>query len=69
MHLVSLADQTAMISDHVFEFEAGETIRTECSYKYTLEGFAHLAGAAGWRVERVWTDADALFSVQHLVRA
>ncbi|MBU2675602.1 MAG: L-histidine N(alpha)-methyltransferase, partial [Gammaproteobacteria bacterium] len=35
---------------------------------YTLEGFADMAKAAGFRVEKVWTDKDRLFSVQYCTR-
>ena len=34
MHLESCTDQTVRISDHAFDFEAGETIHTENSYKF-----------------------------------
>jgi dimethylhistidine N-methyltransferase len=67
MHLVSLADQRAVVDGVEIAFEAGETICTEYSYKYSLDGFAELAGEAGFAVAEVWTDADDLFSVQYLV--
>ncbi len=41
-----------------------ETILTECSYTDGPDEFARLAGRAGGNVERVWTDAQGLFSVQ-----
>jgi dimethylhistidine N-methyltransferase len=66
MHLVSQTAQTVRVGGEIFQFEAGETIHTECSYKYTVEEFRQLAGAAGFRVESVWTDPDDLFSVQYL---
>jgi dimethylhistidine N-methyltransferase len=66
MHLVSLADQTVELGDERFAFEAGEGIRTECSYKYDLDEFRSLADAAGFRVDDVWTDSEARFSVQYL---
>jgi len=69
MAIVSLAAQQVRIDGRAFAFEAGERIRTEYSYKYTLDGFAELAHAGGLEVERVWTDAEALFSVQYLVVA
>jgi len=67
MHLVSLREQTARIGDASISFAWGETIWTESSYKYTLEGFKALAGEAGFRVARVWTDERQWFSVQYLV--
>jgi uncharacterized SAM-dependent methyltransferase len=50
----------------MFEFGAGETIHTENSYKYSLEEFDALAGRAGYRARRVWTDDNRLFSVYFL---
>ena len=44
---------------------SGESIHTECSYKYTPDGFARLAGAAGFDGRRVWADGEGLFSVQY----
>jgi dimethylhistidine N-methyltransferase len=66
MHLVSRIDQTAWIGDVPIRFRTGQTIRTEYSYKYTLEGFAELAAAAGLTVRHVWTDPQNWFSLQHL---
>jgi len=69
MHLESLRDQKAAVEGRTIEFVSGETIHTECSYKYTLEGFGNLAGHAGFTVERIWTDNRDLFSVQLLQAA
>lgn len=66
MHLVSLQEQTAHIGNVAIFFKRGESIWTESSYKYTLDAFATLASSAGLTVERVWTDARTLFSVQYL---
>jgi dimethylhistidine N-methyltransferase len=68
MHLVSRRTQTVPVAGEAVRFAEGETIHTENSYKYTLAGLAELAAAAGWHRERVWTDAEELFSV-HLLRA
>ncbi len=65
MHLVGTASQDVTVDGETFTFAAGETICTEYSCKYTLDGFAELAASAGWRVERVWTDDHPLFSVQY----
>jgi len=69
MHLISLADQSVHVGPTRFRFREGESIRTECSYKYTLGGFRDLAGRAGLDVRRVWTDDRRLFSVQYLTPA
>ena len=66
MHLVSGRSQKVKVAGRTFAFGDGETIHTENSHKYTLEGFAELAGAGGWRVSEVWTDPEELFSVQAL---
>lgn len=68
MHLVSLKNQCAQVGEVEITFKLGESIWTESSYKYTLEEFAKLAATAGFTVERVWTDARQLFSVQYLKR-
>ncbi len=68
MYLDSVRDQTADVGGKTFSFAEGEAINTEHSYKYTLEGFAGMAQAAGFRVARVWMDAERLFSVQYCVR-
>lgn len=67
MHLVSESEQTVRIGDEDVEFESGERIHTENSYKYAPESFAELAQRAGLARERLWTDLDRLFSVQYLV--
>lgn len=64
MHLISRARQRVQVEGHVFDFELGEGIHTENSYKYTTNGFARLAADAGFRREGLWCDAAALFSVQ-----
>jgi dimethylhistidine N-methyltransferase len=67
MHLISRRDQTAHVAGQSFTFREGETIFTESSYKYTLSEFARLANESGYRVVRVWTDPQKLFSVQYLI--
>ena len=68
IELVSQTDQQVEIADQAFEIADGEAILTEYSHKYTLDGFARMAEAAGFKVEQVWTDPDELFSVQFLTR-
>ncbi|HUO82437.1 MAG TPA: L-histidine N(alpha)-methyltransferase [Gammaproteobacteria bacterium] len=67
MQLVSRRAQTVTLSGRRIKFREGEHIITEYSHKYAREEFAQLAGEAGFAVERVWTDAEELFSVQFLV--
>jgi len=66
MHLVSRREQEVTIAGRSIHFDAGETIHTENSHKYTLESFAEIAAQAGLRVEQVWTDEREYFSVQYL---
>jgi dimethylhistidine N-methyltransferase len=68
MHLVSRADQKVEVGQQRVEFVSGESILTEVSYKYTLDGFQLLAQASGFEVEQVWCDQHRRFSVQ-LLRA
>lgn len=66
MHLVSIGQQTVKVEDRAYRFDAGETIHTECSYKYSIDEFQALARQAGYQPEAVWTDAQGLFSVHYL---
>jgi uncharacterized SAM-dependent methyltransferase len=68
IELISQTDQTFEVGDTAFDIADGEAILTEYSHKYTLEGFAAMANAAGFTVDNVWTDAEQLFSVQFLTR-
>jgi dimethylhistidine N-methyltransferase len=63
MHLESLRDQSVQVAGRRFHFAAGETLHTENSHKFTVEGFASLAQAAGWRLERRWVSAHPAFAV------
>ena len=66
MHLRSLAVQLAHLGGEEVWFGKGETIWTECSYKYSLPEFADLAASAGFAVQKVWTDPAENFSIQYL---
>ncbi len=67
MHLVSRVQQRVRVDDQTFDFQPGEAIHTENSYKYTVDEFGELAARAGFRQQAVWVDDDRLFSVQLLV--
>lgn len=67
MHLVSLGPQRVAVAGESFDFADGETIHTEDSHKFTLDGFRTLARDVGWSPQAAWTDPDALFSVHVLV--
>ena len=63
LHLVSEYDQTVTLDDVIITFKEGESIWTESSYKFTLDGFAEIAAIAGFKIERAWLDAQRWFSV------
>lgn len=67
MHLLSTRKQRVSVAGEAFDFEAGETIHTENSYKYGLDEFEGLARRAGMETVGVWTDQRGLFSV-HLLQ-
>ncbi len=67
MHLVSRKKQSVPSDGVVINFEDGESIWTESSYKFTLDEFRQMASATGFHVEHVWTDPQNWFSVQYLV--
>ena len=64
MHLESRRRQTVRIPalDLQIEFDAGERIHTENSYKYDLEQIARLAADAGFELARTWLDGKGRFS-------
>jgi L-histidine Nalpha-methyltransferase len=65
MHLVSRVRQRVDIpgAGVKAEFEAGETIFTESSYKAAPDDVDRLVLAAGFRRERRWIDGDAAFAL------
>jgi L-histidine N-alpha-methyltransferase len=65
MHLASTRRQTVRINGATIDFQAGETIHTENSYKYTVKSFRALARKNGWSPVKVFT--DGFFSV-HVLR-
>ena len=68
MHLISRCDQSVHIAGQRIRFTVGETIHTENSYKYTLDGFTALARRAGWRSRGRWTDDHGRFALHLLER-
>ena len=60
MHLCSLAAQHVPIpgAGCTAVFREGETIWTESSYKYTVEGLRGMAEGSGFGVNGEWTDAE-----------
>jgi len=66
MYIVSLMSQTVHLNGAAISFEAGERLRTEYSYKYSIPQFQQLATLAGFQPQQVWTDPQQLFSLHHL---
>ncbi|HEY8360539.1 MAG TPA: L-histidine N(alpha)-methyltransferase, partial [Ramlibacter sp.] len=66
MHLVSRERQSVRLAGQRFELEDGESLHTENSYKFTVDGLRALARRAGFRPGPVWTDPQRLFSVHWL---
>ncbi|MEQ8515749.1 MAG: L-histidine N(alpha)-methyltransferase, partial [Chromatocurvus sp.] len=69
MHLVSDGEQQVRVGSASVDFASGEYILSECSYKYTLPGFAALAAESGWQRRQVWTDPRDYFSLQYFESA
>jgi dimethylhistidine N-methyltransferase len=68
MHLLSRRARCIDLGEGLnVRFDDGESIHTESCYKYTIDSFATLAAAAGYRQEVVWTDPRGWFSVQYFV--
>jgi dimethylhistidine N-methyltransferase len=63
MHLVSVTRQKAHVLGKSIEFRRGETIHTENSYKYSIDGFLSHASGAGWESLATWTDSNNYFAV------
>ena len=70
MRLISFYAQVVRVPDAPpFFLRPGEHITTEHSYKYQPSAFTELAARAGFRVQRLWTDARRWFGVFLLARA
>ncbi|MCU4117964.1 L-histidine N(alpha)-methyltransferase [Variovorax sp. N23] len=66
MHLVSRRAQAVTLDGRRFHVAEGETIHTEYSHKFTVDGLRALAEKAGFTPTAVWTDPERLFSVHWL---
>lgn len=63
MHLVSRCNQEVRVNGHRFFFAAGESVHTECSYKYAPGEFLRLAREAGFVAVRHWLSGGQMFGV------
>lgn len=66
MHVVATRPERIRLGDGVVDFQPGDRIHTEYSYKYTVEEFRQLAQRAGYEAEMVWTDHRDWFSLHGL---
>ncbi|MBA2683759.1 MAG: L-histidine N(alpha)-methyltransferase [Gemmatimonadaceae bacterium] len=66
MHLVSTEAQTVKVADELVDFEKGESIWTESSYKYDRARLEELVDTAGFRIRKLWTNAKRQFWVVYL---
>ncbi len=66
MAIASRCDQIVHLGDAEISLKAGETMRTEHSYKYTVDEFQLLAMEAGFQPVQVWMDRHQIFSLHHL---
>ncbi|WP_414638897.1 L-histidine N(alpha)-methyltransferase [Aquabacterium sp.] len=69
MHLISRCRQVVTVASTRFEFQEGDSIHTENSYKYTVEQFQALARHAGFDPQAVWQDDAGAFSIHWLAHA
>ena len=69
MHLVSRRSQQVHLAGERFHFDEGESLHTENSCKFTIDGLRALAARAGFGIGPVWTDPQRLFSVHWLPAA
>ena len=66
MHLVSRREQRVQIDGESFFFQAGESIRTEYSHKYSPCNLRELGDASGLEFRQIWLDHRHYFSVSYL---
>jgi len=66
MHLVAERATAIELDGQSFAFNAGDSIHTESSHKYTIDGFIELVRGTGLHPVARWTDPDGLFSMHYL---
>lgn len=69
MRLVSKLPQTVRVEEfgEEYDFEAGEYIHTEDSYKYSAQEFAAIASSCNLDIVKTWSDDNDWFDV-HLLK-
>ena len=66
MHLVASRPTTIELDGKRFDFDTDDSIHTENSHKYSIEGFRKLVKGTGLHPVTTWTDPDGLFSMHYL---
>jgi uncharacterized SAM-dependent methyltransferase len=66
MSLRCLRSHDVRNGSHLIRFEQGELVRTDESYKYTVESFRDVARVAGLISQHHWVDGDRRFAL-HLL--
>jgi dimethylhistidine N-methyltransferase len=64
MHLVATRDLGFSIFGRAFRMQAGATLHTENSHKYSLDALAQMSRRSGFSVAACWTDPQQWFAVQ-----
>lgn len=62
MHLRAIRSTEIIVNDQAFGVEAGETLHTENSHKYSLPRLKQLVEKTPWRLDEVWTDKNGWFA-------
>ncbi|MDO7836925.1 L-histidine N(alpha)-methyltransferase [Sphingobium sp. HBC34] len=63
MHLEAVRPLHFHVAGQCFDMDAGETIHTESSHKYSPRDERLLLRAGGWQPTREWTDDEGLFTL------
>ncbi|MEM8936678.1 MAG: L-histidine N(alpha)-methyltransferase, partial [Pseudomonadota bacterium] len=62
MHLRARVATDIVIDAMSFHFEAGETLHTENSYKYSRARLADLLRETPWKLDKIWTDQQGWYA-------
>ncbi|WP_193164306.1 L-histidine N(alpha)-methyltransferase [Microbulbifer hainanensis] len=65
MHLVCLRSHDVTIAGERIHFREGETIHTENSHKYSLNGFRGLLEDTGFQTVTHWTDRECRYAIHY----
>jgi len=66
MHLRASRATEIVIGENRFSFDEGESVHSENSHKFTVQGFQEIARNAGFEPGPTWTDPDGLFALHYL---